>query len=62
MVVNKKHRIINLGSQRKIRANYDVTDMVKIDLDGHPSFQSIDEAGRDLLEDLSELIYGKPNA
>lgn len=62
MVVNKKHRIINLGNQQKIRANYDITDQVKINIDGHPLFDSIDAIGMDLLDDLSEMIYGKTNA
>ncbi len=61
LVVNKKHRTINLGSLQRIRSNYDVTNLVKINQNGHPSFESIDSVGRDLLGDLSETVYGKPN-
>lgn len=62
LMVNKNHRTISLTNLNKVRAYYDITDKVKLDKSGHPSFESIDNIGRELLEDLIKAIQkGNPD-
>lgn len=56
LMVNKTHRTISLTNLNKVRAYYDITDKVKEDKGGHPSFESIDKIARELLKDLNEAL------
>lgn len=40
---------IDLSNLHKLRAHYDVTERVRVDATGHPSFDSMDAAAHDLL-------------
>jgi len=48
-----KERTMDLGDPNKMRASVDVTEEIKWDKFGHPTFASISEAARQLLSDLN---------
>ena len=54
-----KERMINLADPRRgLRADYDVTDQVKL-RGGHPTFTSINKASTDLLKAMWKQLRGK---
>lgn len=54
--VNGKDRTLNLTDQKQIRANYDITNEVVTDTTGHPTFASIDEIAKGILEEQLKLM------
>lgn len=54
-------RTIDLDNFNSFRAYYDVSGDVRTGKNGHPTFESIDEAGRKLLKQLNALLYPHQN-
>ncbi len=50
--VKGRRKTLDLSNVMKMRAYVDVTDEVQLGVDGHPEFDSIDHAARDLMADL----------
>lgn len=54
---NGKRRTITYSNDFNYRSIFDVTDKIKFGDDGHPTFETIDAAAQDLLEDLARPLY-----
>lgn len=54
--VDGRSRTMDLSNPEGIRAQYDVTAEIDLDDTGHPDFDSIDAAARDILEELHEQL------
>ena len=52
--VEGKTRTIDLADASRVRAWYDVSDFVDFGPDGHPTFESVDLAGREILQRLRQ--------
>ncbi len=52
--IEGKTRTIDLADVSKVRAWYDVSSLVEVGPDGHPTFGSIDEAARRILDRLRQ--------
>ncbi len=55
-------RTIDLGNLNTFRAYYDISSEIKRGLDGHPTFNSVDEAAKRLLSELNNLLYPDQDA
>jgi hypothetical protein len=51
-----KTRTVDISDFGRIRGQIDVTGQVDVDASGHPTYDSIDEAARDILEDMQQQL------
>jgi len=56
--VHGKERTMDLADPKRIRPTFDVTDQVRLSAAGHPSFKSISDVAKALLDDLKDELYG----
>ncbi|MEX2299480.1 MAG: hypothetical protein WD733_01015 [Bryobacterales bacterium] len=58
---NGETRVIDLN-KLKMRGFYNISADVERDATGNPTFESIDEAARELLQDIKDGVYAPPEA
>lgn len=56
--VHGKERTMDLADPKRIRATFDITEDVRFSPAGHPTFKSISDVAKELLEDLKDELYG----
>lgn len=54
--VDGRQKTINFSALDAMRPNYDITEHVEIDDNGHPTFESIDQATTDIIARLAESL------
>ena len=56
--VTGMERTVDLGDPNHIRPTLDVSDRVRLGPDGHPTFNSIAHAAREVLADIKATMMG----
>lgn len=54
--VGRRTKIVDLGKLVIPRAPFDISDKVSFE-DGHPKFEDVNKAAKELLEDLQDDVY-----